>query len=98
MSLSIIVSVVNFLLSILSVLVITMLVFRTKNGLDTAFKFFLGTALTLAIAGFLSINQYLNIVPVRLEAIIFDLSRFLGMVFFILGNLTLLIIVSKNSE
>ncbi len=88
----------NMILAVVAVMVVTMIVFRTSKRLDTVYKFYLATAVTLAIAGFIRINEYAQLIPNELSDIIFIFSRTFATIFFILGSMVMLFIIDKESK
>jgi hypothetical protein len=90
--------IVNLILALTATAVVIMAIFRTKKGLDMAFKFFLGTTVTLALAAIMQINQYIGVIPFSYEQIIFTASRLLASLFFLLGLAVMLHIISKESR
>jgi len=90
--------IVNFILALTATAVVIILIFRTRRGLDIAFKFFLGTTVTLALAAGMQINQYTGVIPADYERIIFVGSRLLASLFFLVGLAVILHIISKESR
>lgn len=89
---------INLILSLTAMIVVTMIIFRTKKGLDKVFKFFLATTITLVLATSMQINQYVGLIPANYEQIIFFVSRLLATAFFLLGCAMMLTIISKESR
>jgi len=83
------------LLALAATVIIVIIVFRTQKGLDRAFKFYLVTAITLSIAGFLNLDQHFNLIPSVYNQIIFLFSRLIALIFFVLGSITFLLTITK---
>jgi len=92
------VDIINLLLVLLLCIVLIMIIFKTKKGLDTVYKYYFASGVTLLLAILLSLNKYMELVPFKIEMIIFDLSRFLAMLFFVLGSLNFLRIIDKTGQ
>ena len=90
--------VINLLLALMATAVVTMLIFRTRKGLDKAFKLFLGTTITLVLATSMQVNEYTGLIPVNFEQVIFTVSRLLASLFFLAGLAMMLHIISKESR
>lgn len=92
------VDIINFLIALVICIVVTMLVFRTKNGLDVAFKFYLAMAISLLLASLLELNQYMIILPPQISATGFKILCFLSAIFFLSGCIKFLSIINKSSQ
>ena len=98
MILSLGVDIINFLLALLLCIVMIMIIFRTKKGLDTVYKYYFVTTIVLLLALLLNLDKYMDLIPFEIEMIIFDLSRFFAMLFFLLGGLKFLRIIDKAGQ
>ncbi len=90
--------IINLLVSLISAVVVLMIIFRTRKGLDRAFKMFFLTTVTLVIATAMQINEYFFIIPAGFEEVIFITSRMLATFFFLFGCLIFLRIVSERQK
>lgn len=98
MLLSLTFHIINLLLALMATAVVTMIIFRTRKGLDKVFKFFLGTTITLIIATSMQVNEHTGLIPVNFEQIIFTVSRLLASLFFLAGLAVMLHIINKESR
>jgi hypothetical protein len=89
--------VINFLLALLVCIVVIILVFRTRNGLDQVFKLYFGMSLSLLLVALLQLNSYLKILPAQAELTVFKILCFISAIFFLAGSLKFLSIISKAS-
>ena len=89
--------IINFLIALVICIVMTMLVYRTKKGLDTAFKLYLGMTICLLIAALFQLNQYLGIVPSQLSTTAFKIFCFLSALFFLSGCIKFLNIINQSA-
>ena len=92
------IDIVILIFSILAVIITSMIVFRTEHGLDRAFKYYLGTAITLLVASVMVLDSYINIIPLKYTIPILQISRVAALILFILGSQVMLMIVSKTSK
>lgn len=98
MSLSFTIDAFSLIMSILSMIVIIMVIFRTRKGLDRAFKMYLVSAITLVAAGAMDVNTHLGLIPIQYAGIIFVVSRLVAASFFFIGTMIMLAIINKESR
>ena len=98
MTLAVTFDVIILILSLVVILMISAVVYRTEKGLDRAYKYYLAMAVVLFLASAMILNSTLELVDIRYTKSIFTASRMLGLIFFILGTQTVLMIIKKESK
>ena len=98
MLLSITIDIVTLIFALVAVIMVSMVVFRTEKGLDRVFKYYLASMVTILISTAMILNTYLNIIPHKYTDSIFQASRVLAFIFFILGCQVMLMIINKSSK
>lgn len=86
----------NLVLALSAAILTIQLTWRTEKLLDRTSKFFLVSALVLLVATLTEINKYFGILSISLTTLVFNVSRMLALIFFILGINTLLKICRKG--
>lgn len=98
MSLSFTIDVLSLIISVLSVMVVIMIIFRTRKGLDRVFKMYLVMTIALAVSAAMDVDTHLGLIPIQYAGIIFVISRLVAVSFFFIGTVIMLIIINKESS
>lgn len=98
MSLSFTIDVFSLIISVLSIMVVIMIIFRTRKGLDRVFKMYLVMAIALAVSATMDVDTHLGLIPLQYAGIVFIISRLVAISFFFIGTVIMLVIINKESS
>lgn len=88
----------NIFVALFTTVILFLIVFRTKKGLDKVYKFYLASSITILACSMVLLNQYLGLIPTGFQDVLYTVSRFLSQTFLLLGNVIMLYIITKESR
>lgn len=98
MSLSLLMVVINMVLTLFTIGILMKLILRTEKGLDLAFKILIVSPVVLLLASFLQMDKLVGVFSREYAQIVFYSSRFIANVAFLLACIVFLRTISKLKE
>lgn len=96
-TINIIINIVIFITSLISIIILTKIIFRTNKELDKGFKYLTMAPISVALTSLIYIDRALILTGLEYSNVLFFSSRVVAIVFFAIGVYKILKAISINN-